>query len=255
MSFHFNQDLSLGEEPIPLQTAWTFWHDKYQGPSQSASDYEPNLRELCTFDTVQGFWNCFNVLPSVNELKTKSSYHLMRKGIKPIWEDPENAQGGMWSIRIKKEDSEFVWREMAMAVVGEQFATVLAPDDDICGITISIRKTDNILQVWNKKAATNTQKILDRIEALLPKIELSGSFYKACAQHNSFDPEFIKKLQSAKGILSISPETSAAEIRSPSNPSQSSPQIQSPQNASEQSLPSRNETNETKDSATPKEGK
>jgi hypothetical protein len=35
--------------------------------------------------------------------------------------------------------SEFVWREIVLAAIGEQFTTVLSPDDDICGVTISIR--------------------------------------------------------------------------------------------------------------------
>lgn len=40
-------------------------------------------------------------------------------------EDPANANGGVWVLRISKEDTTYVWGELAMAAIGEQFAPVL----------------------------------------------------------------------------------------------------------------------------------
>lgn len=53
----------------------------------------------------QDFWNCYNNLPPVEKLKPKSSYHLMKAGVRPLWEDPENERGGFWVLRIRKEDT------------------------------------------------------------------------------------------------------------------------------------------------------
>ena len=46
------QDLDL-EEPVQLENTWSFWHDKYIGPSQSVEEYEASLHKLCTFTTIQ----------------------------------------------------------------------------------------------------------------------------------------------------------------------------------------------------------
>jgi len=183
----------LGEEPIPLQNAWSFWHDKFKGP-QTAEEYASSLHELCSFDTVQSFWECFNSLPSVTKLQPKSSYHLMKKGVKPIWEDPENQKGGFWTIRISKEDTEAAWKELVLASIGEQFAPVLQDGDDITGVTVSIRGYDNIVQLWNKQADANKTKIWDKVLLVLPNTNIITYFYKPCAEHKSFSTEFVEKV-------------------------------------------------------------
>lgn len=80
-------------------------------------EYDASLQNICTVDSVQLFWQCFNNLPTVDQLKPKSSFHLMKvrpvlarvlnvqAGIKPIWEDPNNENGGFWAMRVKKEDT------------------------------------------------------------------------------------------------------------------------------------------------------
>ena len=41
-------------------------------------------------------------------------------------EDEANISGGMWVFRCRKEDTNFVWREVLLATVGEQFADCTA---------------------------------------------------------------------------------------------------------------------------------
>lgn len=51
----------------------------------------------------------------------------MHKGVKPLWEDPQNERGGAWNFRIAKASTPVVWRELLMALVGEQFEDTIAP--------------------------------------------------------------------------------------------------------------------------------
>ncbi|KAG0018286.1 hypothetical protein BGZ80_007360 [Entomortierella chlamydospora] len=53
-------------------------------------------------------------------------------GIKPMWEDPANANGGRWIVTLLNKNPELLdrcWIELAYALVGEQ----LDAGDDICG--------------------------------------------------------------------------------------------------------------------------
>eukprot|EP01097_Dermamoeba_algensis_P004971 TRINITY_DN3168_c0_g1_i1.p1 TRINITY_DN3168_c0_g1~~TRINITY_DN3168_c0_g1_i1.p1 ORF type:complete len:229 (-),score=45.78 TRINITY_DN3168_c0_g1_i1:126-812(-) len=179
-------------EPIYLENTWCFYHDKFLGPGQTAIDYEASLQKLCTFNTIQGFWNCYNNLPEVEKLKAKSSFHLMKHDIRPIWEDPNNVEGGFWAIRVKKEDTSHIWKELLLAAIGEQFSPVLAPDDDICGATVSIRQYDNIVQVWNKNSAADSTGLITRLKFLLPGLDFKAPYYKANKDHAAFDPSFKK---------------------------------------------------------------
>jgi hypothetical protein len=54
---------------------------------------------------TQDFWKCYNNLPPIEKLRFKSSFHLMKSGISPLWEDPKNANGGFWAMRVRKDDT------------------------------------------------------------------------------------------------------------------------------------------------------
>lgn len=54
---------------------------------------------------AQDFWKCYNNLPPIEKLRFKSSFHLMKSGISPLWEDPKNANGGFWAMRVRKDDT------------------------------------------------------------------------------------------------------------------------------------------------------
>jgi translation initiation factor 4E len=183
------------EEPVQLENSWCFYHDKYLGPAQSMEEYEASLQKLCTFSTIQDFWKNFNNLPPIDKLKVKSSFHLMKAGIRPIWEDPENANGGFWAVRVRREDTEQTWKELVLAAIGEQFGPVLSNEDDICGVTVSLRQYDNIIQVWNSNASANVNAVLARIKSIVPNVEFRNPFYKAHREHSAFNSAKTQSLK------------------------------------------------------------
>eukprot|EP00013_Stygamoeba_regulata_P007952 CAMPEP_0177681880 /NCGR_PEP_ID=MMETSP0447-20121125/30961_1 /TAXON_ID=0 /ORGANISM="Stygamoeba regulata, Strain BSH-02190019" /LENGTH=278 /DNA_ID=CAMNT_0019191345 /DNA_START=179 /DNA_END=1016 /DNA_ORIENTATION=- len=172
-----------------LQNSWSFWYDRFVPTGVSVTEFESSLRHLCVFTSAEGFWQCFNNLPTLAELRHKSSFFMMKEGIRPVWEDPGNADGGIWSIRIGRSDNEMVWKELLVAAIGEQFADVLDEDDDICGISVNVRNYNNIFQIWNKNSKANTKRLLEKVEALLPNVNLISPFYKANRDHSAFNTQ------------------------------------------------------------------
>ncbi|ORX82961.1 eukaryotic translation initiation factor 4E family member 3 [Basidiobolus meristosporus CBS 931.73] len=179
----------LLKEAIPLQHEWTFWHDKFVY-SQNASDYETNLQNLYTVSTVQEFWRVYNNLLTPDKLQNKNSLHFMKKGIKPIWEDPKNEYGGSYCFRVKKEDSNVIWRELLMLIIGEQFEDTLQGDDEVCGISVSSRWNADIIQVWNSNAMhMNEAEIVKTIKNSVKDVEFQATYYKAHKDHSDFKPK------------------------------------------------------------------
>eukprot|EP01088_Endostelium_zonatum_P003510 TRINITY_DN14720_c0_g1_i1.p1 TRINITY_DN14720_c0_g1~~TRINITY_DN14720_c0_g1_i1.p1 ORF type:complete len:221 (+),score=51.64 TRINITY_DN14720_c0_g1_i1:25-687(+) len=185
-----NEDLDL-EKEYKLESSWTFWHDKCVAGS-SAEEYEASLLSLCTLSTITEFWQCYNNLPSVDKLKPKTSFHLMKEGIKPIWEDPQNAEGGFWVFRVKDDNTPIVsvWKEILLAVIGEQFEGYIEQGDGICGVTVSLRSFHNelegIFRVWTQSAAKKNERVVERLKQVMPNTDLGKPYYKSHADHPAF---------------------------------------------------------------------
>ncbi|KAI9227658.1 MAG: translation initiation factor eIF 4e-like domain-containing protein [Piptocephalis tieghemiana] len=174
----------LAARDLPLQHEWTFWHDRND---TTAADYESNLSPLHTVHTVQDFWRVFNNIPGPDRLTGRSSLHFMRQGVKPLWEDPWNQEGGCWSFRVRKEDTPKVWIELLMLLVGEQLDCALESGDELGGVTVSCRWNSDIVQVWTKRATkSGGSHIMEEIQKVLPSTELQSPYYKAHAAHEAY---------------------------------------------------------------------
>lgn len=67
-------------------------------------------------EQVEGFWGFYSHLLRPKQIFIHSECHMFRKGVKPMWEDPYNARGGKWSIRIKKQYSSHLWENLVRRV-------------------------------------------------------------------------------------------------------------------------------------------
>ena len=125
-----------------------------------AHPYENAIKTIATVDTVENFWEVYNWLKRPADLPTTATtdYHFFRSGIKPTWEDPSNAAGGKWIVRLPKGLSSRYWEEIVLALIGGQFGL---PDGEVCGAVLSVRYSEDILGVWNKTA--NDREIIERL--------------------------------------------------------------------------------------------
>ncbi|KOC63210.1 Eukaryotic translation initiation factor 4E type 3 [Habropoda laboriosa] len=170
---------------IPLQSSWTFWLGKAVSGT-TVEEYKDNLTKIYTVNTVQSFWAVINNIPNASAVPVRYSYHLMRDERYPLWEEPVNQNGGTWRLKCHKSDTEKVWKEMVLAAIGEQFAECVADDDDVCGISVSIRERDDLVEIWNINAALASKaKLLDKVHSLLPNVNFI-EFYKPHQSHHAY---------------------------------------------------------------------
>ncbi|XP_014603116.1 PREDICTED: eukaryotic translation initiation factor 4E type 3-like [Polistes canadensis] len=171
---------------LPLQSSWTFWLDKAISGT-TAEEYKANLKKIYTVNTVQSFWAVFNNIPNAAEIQVKYSYHLMRDDRYPIWEEPINQKGGTWRLKCHKFDTAKIWQEIVLAAIGEQFSECMAEGDEVCGVTVSIRDREDLIQIWNVNAALAPKAtVLQRVHVLLPEVNFLTEFYKAHQSHHAY---------------------------------------------------------------------
>ncbi|MCJ1363566.1 hypothetical protein MMC16_002673 [Acarospora aff. strigata] len=183
--------------PPPFTNVWTFWHDKYVPPTSASTSAPSSYANRLTLmygeiHDIKEFYQVYNHTP-VENLRQRDSFHLFKRGVKPVWEDPRNVNGGSWTFRVPKEKSTEFWMMVQVIAVGEGFDDVIGKADDICGLSLTTRFTSNLISIWHRNGTKENQKSIDGIldvvrqelpEHLKPK---EGSFYyKRHEEHAGF---------------------------------------------------------------------
>jgi translation initiation factor 4E len=167
----------------PLNTEWSLWIST----KVKSDNWLDTIKNVVTVGSVEDFWGMFNNIPEAGTLNFPFDYYLFRNGILPMWEAPENKNGGKMTITFKKTcDLEYfnkVWLYTILGCIGEQF-----DDNYICGIVLNIRKHQDRVNVWlNTSDEENIKKIGIRWKEILelPKIHISY------IKHDNSDIQYI----------------------------------------------------------------
>lgn len=170
------------EKGHPLQHKWTMYFDsKSWNPSTSTSSESPHaplstqansweaaLKMLGVYTTVESFMSIFSTLRRPSQLERNSNYHLFKDGIKPMWEDAANQNGGKWIITLKGTNQALLdrsWMWLVLALIGEE----LDENDDITGAVVSTRSKGDRIALWirNKTDVDLVNKIGKKFVLLL----------------------------------------------------------------------------------------
>ena len=87
----------------PLHNSWTLYYDN---PRETPTgEWLANLKPLSSISSVEDFWSAFNNILPAGQAPLNGNYHLFKTGIKPMWEDEANKNGGKWILTCPKKDS------------------------------------------------------------------------------------------------------------------------------------------------------
>mmetsp|Transcript_12588 Transcript_12588/g.22233 ORF Transcript_12588/g.22233 Transcript_12588/m.22233 type:complete len:234 (-) Transcript_12588:102-803(-) len=171
-----------------LSVAWVLWEQCASG--------EFTTRPVLKMSTVKQFWSCFNSLPQPSQLlegkrwmRTEkgnkehiNGFMLFKDGIKPEWEDEQNANGGHYQLELKPDLGGAVidelWNNVVLGVVGD----LIEPADMVTGVRLIDKLAD-------KNPLGKVSKPVVRLELWIndfsdedKKYKLRGSFEKMLRQ-------------------------------------------------------------------------
>ena len=76
---------------------------------------------MTTVSTIEDFWSVLNWVDLPSEMNVGADFSLFKEGIKPDWSDEQNMKGGRYIIQCSKKETDCFWREILMALIGQQF--------------------------------------------------------------------------------------------------------------------------------------
>ncbi|SNX87208.1 related to CDC33 - translation initiation factor eIF4E [Melanopsichium pennsylvanicum] len=139
-------------------------------PTLTTSSWEANLRTIGSFATVNNFLGCFSKLHRPSQLDRQSSYHVFKDGIKPMWEDPRNTNGGKWTITFRQRNLALIdrsWLWLVLGLIGE----AMDEKDETCGAVCSVKPRGDRISLWIKDS-TNVETVNSIGKKLLSLLEL-----------------------------------------------------------------------------------
>jgi hypothetical protein len=135
-------DIQNMEEFNLLSDKWTLWAHLPHDTDWSINSY----KKIYTMQTVQETIAVTETLPDI--LVKNCMLFIMRDGVKPIWEDPKNRDGGCFSYKIPNKNVYDVWKELTYVVVGNSVSANSSFVNSVVGITISPKKNFCIIKIW-----------------------------------------------------------------------------------------------------------
>ncbi|GKZ86414.1 hypothetical protein AnigIFM56816_001642 [Aspergillus niger] len=186
--------------PLPFQYHWTVWYDRHtDAPAASTAtataDYDSRLYVLHEdVADIATFYRVYNNYPW-DKIRLRDTVHIFRKGVRPVWEDPENRNGGCWRFRVPKSKAQAFFHEVVILCMANEFQAVVEKEHDhVLGVSTSVRFNSHLISVWNKLGSNERSiKALEKtiIDRLSPELRPTGTgstayFYKRHDENDGF---------------------------------------------------------------------
>jgi hypothetical protein len=150
-------DMSKTNTPfeMKLDTGYILWYHSVVDKSWKEESYINLCQDIPgkVIRTANQLWDVFNTL---DNNFTAGMFFLMKEGVMPMWEHPENKNGGFWSFKVPKKNSNEVWKKLVAGLVGNSMTVNSKNMCCMTGISISPKISNCVMKIWN-----NDSKITD----------------------------------------------------------------------------------------------
>ena len=140
-----------------LNTSWVLWYHSIKDNSWTKSSY----KKFYTFNNLYDY-SVFQDIIKLNHLQN-GMFFLMREGIFPNWEDPDNSEGCCISFKVPGETIKEEFCKILLHCLSEDI--LINPDswEELNGFSIAPKKEFNITKFWMRNKQTNYTDLMEEI--------------------------------------------------------------------------------------------
>lgn len=127
---------------MSLSNTWTL----YEHPPGTRSWSLDSYRVIGTFKTIEEIASVIKTIVIDKDLVSGAYLCIMKNDIPPVYESPQNKEGGAFTIRIPTENAHRVWSTFVSYAVCDEL--LHDENDKVAGLIISPKRGNIVLQVW-----------------------------------------------------------------------------------------------------------
>jgi hypothetical protein len=127
----------------------------YHDPENKDYSLESYIK-IADMSTPQQFWTVVDSIP--REAWETGMFFFMRRGFNPLWDSPENENGGSWSKKV--EASEVYDTYIDMMVHCATGDILKQRGETLAGITLSPKGQFSIIKIWNTVSTVSDKAII-----------------------------------------------------------------------------------------------
>tara|TARA_B100000401_G_scaffold326512_1_gene226644 strand:+ start:14762 stop:15238 length:477 start_codon:yes stop_codon:yes gene_type:complete len=143
-----------------LEDNWTL----YIHYSNDTNWDESSYKKVIEFSTVEELLCVYSLIKP--DLYNNCMFFLMRNNIKPLWEDPQNENGGAFSFKVPMQTVDTIWKYLCYQCIGETLFNDECPEKCINGVTLSPKKNFGILKIWTKDCVIQDSSQINLFDGL-----------------------------------------------------------------------------------------
>lgn len=131
---------------------WVLW---YHDPND-ANYAESSYIKILDITEVAEFWSVIEAISA--EAWNSGMFFFMRKGIRPLWDAPENEKGGAWSKKVDASETHNVYVDCMVHCLANKL--LKANNECVAGVTLSPKGNFHIIKIWNTAANVSDRRLL-----------------------------------------------------------------------------------------------
>ena len=142
-----------------LTTKWILWYHSIKDTNWTKSSY----KQIYTFSNLFDV-DLFENVVQLNHLQN-GMFFLMRDGIFPNWEDPDNSEGCCISFKVPGESIKEEFSKLLRNCVTEDILHNPDNYEELNGFSIAPKKEFNIAKLWMRHKQTKYTDLMKPVES------------------------------------------------------------------------------------------
>jgi Eukaryotic initiation factor 4E len=150
----------MATETTKFQDSWILWYHDPENNDYSLNGYV----RIADLSTPQQFWSVVDTIPK--DAWECGMFFFMRQGFKPLWDSPENENGGSWSKKVDITNIQNIFIDLMVHCASNEL--LIKNKESLAGITVSPKGNFSIVKIWNTNISVYDRSNINNKIKLFP---------------------------------------------------------------------------------------